>query len=152
MGAVSQGTALGASTPGGPEDRLLAWPEVKRIAGLSRSTVWRMQQVGEFPLPVQVSRGRVGWWASELSIWKQARQPHRLPEPRTLGREAVQPGPGSAEVPRVEIEREAGPAAGEAAVLGEHRGEDPPAPAPARRAPRRRSIASADQIAFDFGA
>lgn len=58
---------------GGPEDRLLPWERVQDIAGISRTTAWRMQQTGAFPTPVAVSPGRVGWWESELTAWKNAR-------------------------------------------------------------------------------
>lgn len=58
---------------GGPEDRLLPWDRVRDIAGISRTTAWRMQQTGDFPTPVPVSPGRVGWWESELTAWKGTR-------------------------------------------------------------------------------
>lgn len=58
---------------GGKEDRLLPWDRVQDIAGISRTTAWRMQQTGAFPTPVAVSPGRVGWWESELTAWKNAR-------------------------------------------------------------------------------
>lgn len=58
---------------GGPEDRLLPWERVRDIIGVSRTTVWRMQQAGNFPTRVTVSPGRVGWWESELTAWKSAR-------------------------------------------------------------------------------
>jgi len=69
MGAVTEGR------PGGTDDRLLAWPAVHAVTGLSRTTAWRMQKAGDFPLPVLVSKGRVGWWESELASWKLARAP-----------------------------------------------------------------------------
>ncbi|MDO9077091.1 MAG: AlpA family phage regulatory protein, partial [Brevundimonas sp.] len=56
--------------PGGPEDRLLPWDRVRDVTGLSRSTAWRLQQVGDFPEPVRISPNRVGWWESELTAWK----------------------------------------------------------------------------------
>lgn len=58
---------------GGREDRLLPWDRVRDIASISRTTAWRMQQTGDFPAPVPVSPGRVGWWESELTAWKGAR-------------------------------------------------------------------------------
>ena len=58
---------------GGPEDRLLPWGRVRDIAGISRTTAWRMQRTGDFPTPVAVSPGRVGWWESELTAWKGTR-------------------------------------------------------------------------------
>jgi prophage regulatory protein len=58
---------------GGVDDRLLPWGRVRDIAGISRSTAWRLQRSGDFPKPVQLSPGRVGWWESELTAWKVAR-------------------------------------------------------------------------------
>lgn len=65
----------GVRTAGGFRDRLLPWPAVKDITGLSRTTAWRRQKAGDFPLPVQISPGRVGWWESELATWKASRAP-----------------------------------------------------------------------------
>lgn len=61
--------------PGGPEDRLLSWRKVKDVTGLSRTTAWRRQKAGDFPLAVQISPGRIGWWESELTAWKASRAP-----------------------------------------------------------------------------
>lgn len=97
---------------GGPDDRLLTWDRVKDIAGISRTTAWRMQKVGDFPEPVTISAKRVGWWESELTAWKATRKdnqrskalaPPRAPRliqgarsPRgTVGSRPVAP-PGSA--------------------------------------------------------
>jgi len=66
---------------GGPEDRLLPWGRVQDMAGISRTTAWRLQRNGTFPTPVPVSPGRVAWWESELSAWKQARGDARPLEP-----------------------------------------------------------------------
>ncbi|MNJ39107.1 Prophage CP4-57 regulatory protein (AlpA) [compost metagenome] len=75
---------------GGREDRLLPWVKVRAIAGISRTTAWRMQQTGDFPAPVPVSPGRVAWWESELTAWKAARRlarPLAPPsKPRSPGR------------------------------------------------------------------
>lgn len=56
-------------------DRLLPWPKVRDITGLSRTTAWRLQKAGDFPLPVVISRGRVGWRESELQAWAASRAP-----------------------------------------------------------------------------
>ena len=66
-----------AVTPaaGGPSDRLLPWPKVRDMTGLSRTTAWRRQKEGDFPLAVRISPGRVGWWESELTAWKASRVP-----------------------------------------------------------------------------
>lgn len=71
--------------PGGPRDRLLPWPKVRDMTGLSRTTAWRRQKAGDFPLAVQISPGRVGWWESELTAWKASRHPRsEAPPPPRL--------------------------------------------------------------------
>lgn len=81
---------------GGAEDRLLPWRRVRDMAGISRSTAWRMQQTGDFPTPVAVSPGRVGWWESELTAWKGARGTARAlkppSKPRLPGMPRMAPG------------------------------------------------------------
>ncbi len=67
--------AIPNPAPGGPGDRLLSWRKVKDITGLSRTTTWRRQKAGDFPLAVQISPGRVGWWESELRAWTTSRAP-----------------------------------------------------------------------------
>lgn len=59
--------------PAGPEDRLLGWPRVQDITGLSRTTAWRLQRAGAFPVPVRISVNRVAWRESELMAWAAAR-------------------------------------------------------------------------------
>lgn len=143
MGSVIPAPVTGDPRPGGPDDRLLFWPEVKGMTRLSRSTVWRMQKVGEFPASVQVSRGRVGWRESELTAWKRARTPHRLPEPRPFD-----PSPVRQEATPARPEDR--PAAGVAEIPAARQDQHPSEPAPLRRRSRRRAV-PADQIAFDFG-
>lgn len=64
---------MSPASPGGADDRLLPWRRVEDMTGISRSTAWRLQQVGAFPAPIPISPGRVAWWESELSAWKAAR-------------------------------------------------------------------------------
>lgn len=129
--------------PGGPGDRILFWPQVQSIAGVSRSTVWRMQRAGDFPVAVQISRGRVGWWESELMAWKLARAPRRLPVSRPFMPALVSP-PGHADPPEPPVRTPKKSARIVAATPAE---QEPLGPS--RRT--RRSRASPDQIAFDFG-
>lgn len=99
---------------GGPKDRLLPWYRVQEVAGFSRSTAWRMQRTGQFPRPVRISPGRVGWWESELTAWKATcggaipapRQRETAKAPRLPGMarsmpalKAVQPPTGSGPPP-----------------------------------------------------
>lgn len=71
-------------------DRLLSWPQVQAVTGLSRTTAWRRQRVGDFPTAVLVSPGRVAWLESEVRAWRDRRRPRSagtLPSnPPNLGR------------------------------------------------------------------
>lgn|SRR6478609_1017797 len=54
---------------GAPGARLLSWPAVREKVGISRTTAWRLQNEGAFPLPVVISAGRVGWREEEIEAW-----------------------------------------------------------------------------------
>lgn len=56
-------------------DRVLKPREVEEITGLSTTTIWRERQRGTFPEPVKISARRLGWRASDLSAWLDARRP-----------------------------------------------------------------------------
>jgi prophage regulatory protein len=57
--------------------RLIEWPELRQLIPLSRSTIWRLVRDGDFPAPIQISRGRVAWLESEVLEWLAARKrPH----------------------------------------------------------------------------
>jgi predicted DNA-binding transcriptional regulator AlpA len=136
MTAASLNAAAGAA-----DDRLLPWPKVRDLTGISRTTAWRLQKAGDFPLPVVISPGRVGWRESELQAWKSSRAPRAaLPKPeksflpfteRELGDEPPPPLPLAAPAPSTA------------------------APPPSRRstpAPgRKRPSSDGGQITFDFG-
>lgn len=131
---------------GGPSDRLLPWDRVQDIAGISRTTAWRMQRTGAFPRPVSISPGRVGWWESELTAWKGLRRSgsglHGAGppvKPRTRPREPKLIETARSARPKVE----APPAASPPSV------QPSPSPEPWPRPAGRRKTAAADQ--FDFG-
>jgi len=127
---------------GGPEDRLLPWDRVRDVTGLSRSTAWRLQQVGDFPEPVRISPNRVGWWESELTAWKATRKTRGLPCPRPLVRPREPKLIQTARSPRRQPDKAT---AAPAAVVPE--AASPVAPA---APPRRKRQVSADQIDFGF--
>ncbi len=122
-------------------ERLLAWPRVRDLFGLSRTTVWRLQKAGEFPLPIRISSNRVAWRQSELLAWHRARTPRRLPEPRgiTAAMMPVEPPKVRRNLdkpkPSAQVETEA-------AAL-------PEAPTKARKT--RKAAVPENQTAFDFG-
>ena len=67
-------------------DRIVRDPETKKMTGTSRTTRWRLEQVGKFPQRVQVSPGAIGWLYSELQDWIQERAKHRGCLPPRVGR------------------------------------------------------------------
>ena len=144
MGVVTET----AGRPGGRDDRLLAWPAVRDITGLSRTTAWRMQKTGDFPLPVMVSPGRVCWWESELAAWKIARAPRRPAEMRPFGSASGRPAAPLLKSVDQTADRTA-PA--DPPVSNKSTGVPPDAALP-RRPRRRAAETSPGQIAFDFGA
>ena len=54
-------------------ERFIREPEVHRITGLSRTTRWRLEQVGRFPRKRKLSDNAVGWLASEIEAWMAER-------------------------------------------------------------------------------
>ena len=48
-------------------------PTVARITGLSKATIYRLRDRGEFPQPVQLSPRCVGWRVKDIEAWLEAR-------------------------------------------------------------------------------
>ena len=47
-------------------ERLLRRPEVERVTGLARSSIYRLMQSGDFPRPVKVGPAAVRWRESDI--------------------------------------------------------------------------------------
>ena len=58
---------------GAAEQRLIAFDVVRKLTGLSRSTIWRLERQGLFPQRRQISHRRVAWVSLEVLGWTQAR-------------------------------------------------------------------------------
>ena len=56
-------------------DRLLRRQEVEQLVGLSRSSIYRLMQIGRFPLPLKIGPSAVRWKESELTTWIETRPP-----------------------------------------------------------------------------
>jgi prophage regulatory protein len=52
---------------------ILRLPEVVRLTGLGRSTIYRLLAAGQFPSPVQLSIRVVGWRRSDVDQWTAER-------------------------------------------------------------------------------
>lgn len=57
------------STP----DVLLRMPEVERLVGLDRTSIYRRIQAGDFPPPLRVGVRRVAWRAADIARWQAER-------------------------------------------------------------------------------
>ncbi|WP_272010577.1 helix-turn-helix transcriptional regulator [Roseovarius sp. ZX-A-9] len=50
-------------------DRILRCREVQEIIGLSRSTIYRMINRGDFPPPQKLGLRAIGWRESSIKEW-----------------------------------------------------------------------------------
>jgi prophage regulatory protein len=48
---------------------VLRLPAVCRMTGLGRSTIYRMEAVGQFPQRLKLGLRAVGWMESEVQVW-----------------------------------------------------------------------------------
>jgi prophage regulatory protein len=55
------------------KESILRFPKVNSMTGLSRSTIWRLEQSGDFPKRVQLSPNAVGWRESDIRDWQSSR-------------------------------------------------------------------------------
>ena len=55
-------------------DRIIRANEVHTMTGLSRTTLWRMENKEEFPRRVSLGANSVGWRLSEIENWMKERQ------------------------------------------------------------------------------
>ncbi len=53
--------------------RLLRLPEVLRMTGLSRSTLYRLIGEGRFPAPVRIGPRAVAWRERDVLEWQETR-------------------------------------------------------------------------------
>ena len=53
--------------------RLLRRPEVEKLTGLSRSSIYAMMERGEFPRPRRIGQRAVAWDEAALERWLATR-------------------------------------------------------------------------------
>ena len=56
------------------KQELIRWPAVSRVAGISRTTAWRMERDGTFPRRRKISAQSVGWLRHEIEAWVESRE------------------------------------------------------------------------------
>jgi prophage regulatory protein len=52
-----------------PSLKLLRFPAVRERTGLSRSTIWRLERLGDFPRHRRISANAVAWVEAEVVSW-----------------------------------------------------------------------------------
>ncbi len=55
------------------EDRIIRFPEVQKMVGLSRTTIWRLERTDKFPKRVAITDTLVGWHLNEIKQWQKER-------------------------------------------------------------------------------
>ena len=56
---------------------ILRRPQVERLTGLRRSSLYALVQAGKFPRPIKLSEKAVGWLELEIVDWQQRRVAER---------------------------------------------------------------------------
>lgn len=59
-------------------NRALRFPEVRKITGLSRSTIWRLESTGHFPRRFLLTNRSIAWWSDEVDKWLAERRNTRM--------------------------------------------------------------------------
>jgi prophage regulatory protein len=54
-------------------DRVLKMPDVIAVTGLRRTSIYNLVNSGRFPKPIKLSERAIGWLATEITAWQQAR-------------------------------------------------------------------------------
>lgn len=50
-------------------DRIVREPECLKMTGLSQTTIWRLEKLGNFPKRHKLTKYAVGWRESEIAQW-----------------------------------------------------------------------------------
>lgn len=55
-------------------EKFLRRPDVERITGLSRSTIYDWMKKGDFPQPLKLGARLVAWKQSDVTAWMESRE------------------------------------------------------------------------------
>lgn len=61
------------------DQALLDAREVCRLLGISRTTLWRLRERRDFPIPIQLSIRRIAWRRDAIDAWLEARDGEGAP-------------------------------------------------------------------------
>ena len=60
--------------------QLISRAEVLKRTSLSQPTLWRLENKGEFPKSIRISKGRVAYSEDEVDAWVESRIKESRPE------------------------------------------------------------------------
>ena len=69
---------------------ILRRPDVERLTGLRRSSLYALMAAGKFPKPITLSEKSVGWLEPEIAEWQNARIAARAPSRKVRRRRSAQ--------------------------------------------------------------
>lgn len=72
-----------------PTGAIWRWPRIHEETGLSRTTVWRLEKLHQFPQRVRISNQCVGWKSAEVDAWKASRQSADVMDPSVPAHETA---------------------------------------------------------------
>lgn len=55
------------------EPAVMTRKQLMRLTGLSETTLWRLEERGDFPARIQLASRRIGWLRSDIEAWLGAR-------------------------------------------------------------------------------
>lgn len=55
------------------------YPNIVERVGLSRASIYKRMDAGDFPRPIRLSDRAVGWTEEQISAWESSR-PYSLPD------------------------------------------------------------------------
>lgn len=54
--------------------KVLSLTEVSLVCRISKTTIWRLQSIGQFPSPIKLSKRRIGWYEQDIINWLKLNQ------------------------------------------------------------------------------
>ena len=66
--------SLQSKNEGENPERIIRCPDVTKMTGLSRTSLWRLEKEGVFPRRIALGKASVGWRLSEVQSWMNSRE------------------------------------------------------------------------------
>jgi len=55
--------------------KILRLPQVIKLTGIPRATIYHMMKDGDFPRPLKLSKRNVGWKLADIESWIESLEP-----------------------------------------------------------------------------